>query len=140
MVDGGEGVTGWRHSPKTKKKMSQSQKNRAPRPPHTAEARKKISESLIGTKRRVGKRHSEETKRRLSEMSASKVDAFRQHAHMGPIAMSKPVLCVDDGMTFESASAAARHYGIARSALIELCRGAPHRKTVGGLRFKYIGD
>lgn len=56
----------------------------------------------------------------------------------GPIKNAKPVVCLDDELQYLSASSAARHYNIPKSAIIELCLGKNNRKTVGGLRFKYV--
>jgi len=55
----------------------------------------------------------------------------------GPLSNSKPVICVTTGKTFYSASEAAREYKVCKSSLIELCLGKNHRKSVGGLVFKY---
>ena len=90
-----------------------------------------------GNKYRLGKTHSNEVKSILRENAIKNISIFQQYADMGPKKSSKPVLCVDDGLSFESASAAARHYSVAKSAVIELCLGKNYRKTVGGLRFKY---
>ena len=90
-----------------------------------------------GNKYRFGKTHSNEVKSVLRENAIKNISIFQQYADMGPKKLSKPVLCVDDGLSFESASAAARHYSLAKSAVIELCLGKRCRKTVGGLRFKY---
>ncbi len=58
----------------------------------------------------------------------------------GPSANSKKVICLDDGMMFPSASAAARNYNIARSSIIEMCLGRKYRVTVGGKKFKYYTE
>lgn len=65
------------------------------------------------------------------------MENWRKYAHLGPMVNAKRVLCLDDGTVFESASAAARHYGACKSALIQLCNGDKRRKTVKGLRFIY---
>jgi len=57
----------------------------------------------------------------------------------GPRSVSRQVKCLDDGELYESASAAAAAYGVAKSGLIELCLGKRNRKTIGGLRFIYVG-
>lgn len=57
----------------------------------------------------------------------------------GPMSNACPIICLDDGQTFESISAAAHHYGVDASAVTELCRGQRFRKTVGGKRFAYVG-
>jgi hypothetical protein len=58
----------------------------------------------------------------------------------GPIKNSRKVLCLDDGKIYQSASEAARIYNVAKSAVIELCLGKNNRKTVGGLKFKYVEE
>jgi len=76
----------------------------------------------------------------------SRANGFRhknewmKRSHLGPEASSKKVICLDDGGIFESASAAARHYKTAKSALIELCLKSPRRKTVAGRRFEYYEE
>jgi hypothetical protein len=57
----------------------------------------------------------------------------------GPIIMSRPVICLDTGEKFPSASEAARHFNVCKSSLIELCLGKNGRKSVGGLKFAYGG-
>lgn len=58
----------------------------------------------------------------------------------GPTKLSRQVYSVTDDLYFPSASAAARHYNVAKSAVIELCLGKNNRRTVGGIIFKYVGD
>jgi hypothetical protein len=58
----------------------------------------------------------------------------------GPMKISRKVLCLDDGKIYQSASEAARIYNVAKSAVIELCLGKNNRKSVGGLKFKYVED
>jgi hypothetical protein len=69
---------------------------------------------------------------------SSGVDAAGRKSS-GPMAISKKVLCLDTGEEFYSASEAARHFDVSKSAVIELCLGRNGRKTVGGLRFQYVG-
>jgi hypothetical protein len=57
----------------------------------------------------------------------------------GPASASRMVVCVDTGDVFPSASAAAKHFDVCKSSLIELCLGKNGRRRVGGLVFKY-GD
>lgn len=51
---------------------------------------------------------------------------------------SKPVRCIDDGMLFDSASAAARHYDLAPNSVSQFCAGRFKYKMVGGLQFEYV--
>ena len=66
------------------------------------------------------------------------VDAAGRSA-TGPAKTSRPVVCVDTGEIFPSASEAARYFGVCKSSVIELCLGKNGRKRVGGLVFRY-GD
>ncbi len=56
----------------------------------------------------------------------------------GPMRNARKVICLDDSMIFDSASAAAETYGASKSAIIELCLGQHGRRTVRGKRFAYI--
>lgn len=59
---------------------------------------------------------------------------------MGPMANARRVICLDDGEVYESASSAGIAYAISKSGIIELCLGKGGRKTIGGRRFKYLGE
>lgn len=65
---------------------------------------------------------------------------FAQYAHMGPQAVSRRVVCLNDGKVYESASAAAAAYGAKKSAVIEVCLRRPFRKQAAGRVFRYEGD
>ena len=71
FTEGGDGVSGFRHSEETRKKISESQKgenNPMYGKKHSEESRKKISEALKGENHPMyGKTHSEETKKKMSE-------------------------------------------------------------------------
>jgi hypothetical protein len=108
----------------------------------SAEARKRIGDSKRGNTYRLGSTHSESVRERLKSAaerpeSVAMWDAFRK---LGPKASSKRVVCLDDGLEFESASAAARHYGLDKGALTQVCCRDPKRKCVGDLVFRYYGD
>jgi len=86
FTDGGEGMSGWKHSEETKKKMSEARKGKSPSEEH----KKKISESLKGRKvpketltkvsksisgdknHFYGKHHTDETKARMSKSHTGK--------------------------------------------------------------------
>jgi hypothetical protein len=58
----------------------------------------------------------------------------------GPMKTSRRVLCLTTNEEFPSASAAARHYNISRSSIIELCLLNGRRKSAGGKQFRYMDD
>ena len=137
MSDGGEGLSN--PSKEVRTKMSEAAKGNTRRSGVrlSDEAKAKIGAASIGNKNMLDKKHSSETKKRLSEIGHTNKEQFLKYQSLGPISSSKAVICLDDGMEFVSASAAARYYGVARSALIELCLGKNSRKSVGGRVFKY---
>lgn len=90
-----------------------------------------------GNKYRLGATHTPDVKERLKAKALENFEKFQEYMHLGPKKSSKPVICLDDGNLFSSASEAARFYNTSKSALIELCLGKNHRQTVKGLRFKY---
>jgi len=104
----------------------------------TAAGRAKISLTSKGNQYAKGLKHSTETKDRLRQLGHANAALFQQYASLGPASMARCVRCLDDGSEWPSASAAARHFAVAKSALIELCLKNPRRKTVGGFRFEYV--
>ena len=104
------------------------------------EVRRRISETSKGRQTRLGAKLTADQKEkiRIAQFRPAAQEAWRLKASLGPKAMAKAVKCLDDGLSFESASAAARHYGVSKSALIELCLGKNYRKSVNGLRFQYL--
>lgn len=108
----------------------------------SAESRAKISAQKKGHKYNIGIIRSEETKKKLREVGnrPESKDRWSKFAHLGPKASRKPVICLDDGMIYSSASEAAAIYGMSKSIIIEVCNKNPRRKTAGGLVFRYAND
>jgi hypothetical protein len=52
-----------------------------------------------------------------------------------PFSSSKPVICIDDGITYPSIRAAERAYDLWDKAVNKVLRGI--QKTAGGKRFAY---
>jgi hypothetical protein len=129
------------HATASKERMSRVRSGKK-RGPHLPEHRAKIAAALMGhpgSKAQTGRVRTDETKEKLrkAQFQPEIIAAWAERAKAGPAAMARRVLCLDDGKTYESASAAARAYGVAKSALIELCLGRKYRRSVGGRRFKY---
>ena len=139
---GGDGATGYRHTECALQKMSDKKK---------------------GTKLWLGRRHSHESLRRMSaahmgqpgfwkgkkllphvveairERSVARPDKARVLA-MGPKSQSRPIVCLNDGLHFESCRAAAANYKVCASAISTVCKKNTNRKTAGGRVFRYFGD
>lgn len=102
------------------------------------ERRAQISEQHRGNNYRLGATHTSEVRERLREHGYRNFHIFAKYQSKGPAAQARRVRCLDDACEYASASEAARYYGVARSALIELCLRQKHRRTVGGRRFEYV--
>jgi len=103
------------------------------------EAIEKIKKVHRGNKYRLGKTHSEDVKRRLSELGHKNIEKFQVFQHLGPKSLQKRVRCVETGEEWGSIKEAALAKGIARSSIAELCLKRSWRKTAGGLRFEFVG-
>lgn len=108
------------------------------RSPLSAEARARIGAASKGRRPRLGMSHTDAAKEKLRLHGLENADRFAAYSAMGPKKLAKPVLCVTDGNQFESASAAARFYGVHGSVISEVCRGIANRKTAAGKVFKYL--
>jgi group I intron endonuclease len=91
------------------------------------ETRKKLSIAAMGCKRHTTP-HTEETKRRLSQMKMGIITPY-------VISQRKRVLCLDDNTTHESIEACAKRYGIWPQNLLKVCKGV--RNKTEGLRFSF---
>jgi len=102
------------------------------------DARRRMAAPHWGNQYRRGKTHDIETRARLRAAGLRDKNKWLERSHLGPQSQARQVLCVSDGLAHESASSAARFYGVAKSALIELCLGKQYRHSVGGRVFRYL--
>ena len=104
------------------------------------EAREKIAAVHRGNKYALGRQHDDATKEKLRQLGLRDKDKWLQRSHLGPAAMAKQVVCLNDGIVYPSAREAGRVYGVANNSITEICRLDPVRRTVGGLVFRYYGE
>jgi hypothetical protein len=152
---GNKNMVGRKLSDETKRKISAAHKGKEP----NWDLINRLSEINKGNQYGLGKKPSSETRAKMSaahtgntyalgyKWSKEKRDEMsRQRKGHGPnkacndkmLALCrKPVLCITDGKTFESAMQAGKHYGLFNHVKVaEVCRGV--RKTAAGRIFKYI--
>ena len=109
------------------------------------EHRAKVAAALRG---RPGRKKSAAEKERIGAASRGKkrpaevVERMRIGIRAAwarkPNVPSKPIICLDSGIIFESAKAAAAHYEIDRSSIQGVCKYPEKRKTAAGYRFAYL--
>jgi hypothetical protein len=112
------------------------------RTPLSEDAKMRIGAASKGNKYRLGIPTPESAKRRLSEIGKTDeaLARFAKYRALGPAASARSVICLDDGKTYQSASAAARAYNIHNSLVVEVCNRGPRRVTAAGRIFRYIDD
>jgi hypothetical protein len=76
---------------------------------YSAESRKKIGDKSRGNTYRRGQTHTPEVREQLRVLGIASIDKFKKYSHLGPKAIARKVICLDDGKAFESANAAARY-------------------------------
>jgi group I intron endonuclease len=127
LTAGGEGVVGHRHDAATRRQMSARKNGKGPWakgqcPP---EVRAKLS---LAAQRRKGR----------ELITGRRREAIIANARRGNDARRQPVICLDDGFAYPSASTAAAHYGISRAGVQLLCRTG--RSGERGLRFVFVDE
>lgn len=77
----------------------------------------------------------------LSQLGREQIQKWQQYAHLGPAALAREVVCLTDGgQVYASASAAAKAYNLANSAVVEVCLRKPYRYRARGHIFRYVDD
>lgn len=105
--------------------------------PQTEETRKKISENGYhqGMK---GKKHSEETKRKMSESRTGRrfsEESKRKISEAHRKLRNKRIYCVELDCVFESLDEASEKIGRSKAVIVDCCKG--RQKTCGGYHLRY---
>ena len=143
-TEGGEGMSGWRPSEKTRKKIGDRSRGRR----HTKEAREKMSNSRKNVpkskehvesqaKSMKGKEFSEEHRKNLSE-ALKKVKVKPEWGIKSGKARMYPVICINNGVEYESTRDAAYALGVDKSSVSRVCTGK--YKHTQGYIFRYKND
>lgn len=141
-TNGGEGMSGWKASPETLKKLSAIRKGRK----HTPEARKKMSDSRRGVKKseehnmRVseslkGRKFSEEHRKNLSA-SLKSIEFNPEWGVRSGKARMKKLFCINNSLVYESTRHAAIELGLDPGSVSRVCTGK--YKHTKGYIFRYL--
>lgn len=128
LTDGGDGVLGWVPDDETRRTWSDQRKG-APSSftgrKHSEETKKKLSERMKGNTIWKGRHQSDETKKKLSQAKKGQ-----------PSPMRKKVMCIETGVVYDSCEEAARILGLPKNGVNRAASGV--RKHTGGFHFKFI--
>lgn len=118
--------TGRKLSDEAKEKIRKSKKENPYK--HSSESISKISNSLIGNKKRLGKKHTDETKDKISRSKSGKPSEHN----------SKKILCLNTGEIFNSQSEAAKKLNLNQSHISQVC--LKNRKHTRGYIFIFLEE
>jgi hypothetical protein len=142
MTDGGEGMSGFKHSEKSKELMRTTNKGKTKSGHRLSEEHvEKLRLAKLGRKQskehakaaalaRVGRVVSDDTRQKISQALLGK-PISEEHKRK----LMKPVVCLTTGEEFESVKAACDKYSLHRQNVAKCCRGKI--KQTGGLAWQY---
>jgi len=128
LTDGGDGVLGWCPSNKTREIWSKQRKGKATfsGKKHSEESKKIMSEKKKGNiPANKGVPMTEEQKNKISESRKGK-----------PSSRRKKVMCIENGVIYNSCEEAERELGLPKSGVNRAASGI--RKHTGGFHFKFV--
>lgn len=85
---------------------------------------------------KIGKKFSEETKRKMSEVQKGKKLSEEHKQKLSEAHKGKKVLCLETGIVFESVRGAERATGADHSHISQVCYGK--LKTTGGYHWQFV--
>ena len=146
-TDGGDGVSGYKHTDECKLKMSKLAKGR---PAHNKGSkasdvsREKMKMAKLGKK--LSKEHVEKVAaskrgKPLSyecRMKISNALTGKKHTEDAKIKMSTPVVCLTNGTLYSSMTQAAKELGVWSSNITKVCQGI--LSQTGGFKFSYLNQ
>ena len=127
LVSGGK--SGFEISEITKERLKESRKGKL----HTEECKRKMSEMRKGEKNAFyGKHHTEEAKEKMRK------NHYDTSGENNPRFNPEPVICTTTGKIYSSAYAASKELGLYSSSIRKCCEGK--LKTTGGLTFQFYNS
>lgn len=129
ITSGGGGTLGTKRSSEARAKMRAA---RLANPNRYWLGKKRSPETIAkikATKLLAPKRPMNEKERVARVANFAKIDREKK---------KRAVLCVEDGLQFDSITSAAAHYGAPKTNISALLHGRPRVKTVSGRTFKFL--
>lgn len=115
LTDGGEGISGFKHSEETKRRMRITNKFKA----------------------KSGHKLSEDHRKKLSLAKSGK-PASKLNVVASAKSRWKPVICIDTGVEYPSIKEASKITGINSDSISSVCRGK--RKTAGKMQWEFLNN
>jgi group I intron endonuclease len=127
-TDGGEGISGFKHSQEVKEHMSKVRKGIHFRKTYNIsdETRFKMSKS------QTGRKHSENVRKKISKANAGQNNAM----YGKPSQKRKQVICLTNNKIYDSITEAAEELKVKSPKITLVCQGK--RKSTGGHIFRYM--
>jgi len=127
VTEGGDGISGFKHTQETKNAFSTKRKGIHFRKTYdiTEATRTKMRNSQLGRK------HPEEVKKKISEANAGSNNAM----YGKPSATRRKVLCLNTNKIYDSITDAAKELNLSNSKITLVCQGK--RKHTGNYKFQY---
>lgn len=121
LTNGGDGSVGWKAPRELVERLAQARRGKPGpwsgkgQPPALREGARKWRQSKEG------------------------IESWKKNSRLGPIAGRKPIICLNDGRSFESVTAASKYYGIDVGFITSVCKRGRH-KTAKGFVFRYAHE
>lgn len=120
MTRGGDGCLGWRATPEQCRLISERNRGK----PGFWKGKKLPAHVL--------------KKLSARNLEPDRVKAWTINGALGPLSNRRHIVCLNDGLKYESISDASKFYGIDESSISKICN--KRRKTASGWVFRYFGE
>jgi len=129
-TDGGEGVSGYKHTEEHKSKLKGNNRGfltwgmTFKGKKHTEESRQKMSHSQVGNKNKLGKKVSQESKKKMSQAKSGKPIFVKR------VLSSEQVLEIRQRVGYRNIAMLAREYGVGESTIRRIRDGKAYKDAI----------
>lgn len=104
----------------------------------TEDAKRKIREANIGRPGYWKGKSLPDHVRALGRAAMNIHPKKKQILAMGPMKRRRKIVCIDDGVIYESIKFASDAYGVSAGSISAVCMQNTCRKSAGGMKFKFV--